>query len=49
MKNFEEMMANAIKEAYITTYGSAKWEALTDEEKNMVLHLVLNDFAKAIL
>lgn len=49
MKQFEEMIRESIIEAYIATYGEDKWNGLTDQQKDEVLHIVLNDFAKAIL
>lgn len=48
MKNFEETMRNAIINSYIKVYGVEKWKGLTNEEKDMVLHIMLNDFAKAV-
>lgn len=48
MKNFEEIMKNAIVKSYINVYGAEKWDGLSNEEKDMVLHIVLNDFAKAV-
>lgn len=48
MKNFEETMRNAIVNSYIKVYGAEKWNGLTNKEKDMVLHIVLNDFAKAV-
>ena len=46
--NFEQFMKDAIIESYVSVMGLDKWESLTDNEKNAVLHIVLNDFAKAI-
>lgn len=46
--DFEQFMKDAIVEAYVSVMGIDKWESLTNEEKNNVLHIVLNDFAKAI-
>lgn len=48
MKNFEETMRNAIINSYIKVYCVEKWNGLTNEEKDMVLHIMLNDFAKAV-
>lgn len=46
---FEEIMKESIIKAYIEVMGEVKWNSLTNEEKDNVLHLVLNDFAKAIM
>lgn len=40
MKNFEETMRNAIINSYIKVYGVEKWNGLTNEEKDMVLHIM---------
>lgn len=48
MKQFEETIKNAIVTSYIKVMGVEKWNGLTDDEKNMVLHLVLNGFAKSV-
>jgi hypothetical protein len=48
MKNFEETMRNSIVNAYIKVYGIEKWNGLTNEEKDMVLHIVINDFARYV-
>lgn len=47
--NEEKIMRDAIIKAYITVYGIEKWNSLTDDQKDSVLHIVLNDFAKLIL
>lgn len=44
----EEMMAKAIREAYIEVYGVEKWNGLKNNEKDAVLHIVLNGFAKFV-
>lgn len=49
MTNFENTLKDSIITAYITVYGEEKWNALSNEEKDIVLHIVLNDFAKVIL
>lgn len=46
---FEEIMKDSIISAYIEVMGEVKWNSLTNEEKNNVLHLVLNDFAGMVL
>lgn len=46
--NFEQFMKDAIIKSYVSVMGLDKWESLTDNEKNAVLHIVLNDSAKAI-
>lgn len=48
MKQFENMMRDAIIEAYVSVMGFEKWNSLTNEEKDQVLHIMLNDFAKAL-
>lgn len=32
-----------IKEAYITVYGEAKWESLTDEQKHDAIMAIARD------
>lgn len=51
MKNndFEEMMKNAIVESYIKVMGVEKWNSLTNEDKDNLLHIMVNGFAKPIL
>lgn len=46
MKNYEDIMQDAIIEAYIQVMGVEKWNSLTHSEKDKVLHLVVNDLAK---
>lgn len=48
-KEFENMLKDEIVKAYIGTYGVANWNSLSNEEKDMVLHIVVNDLAKAVL
>ena len=48
-RQFENEMREMIIKAYIKVYGESKWNSLTNEQKDMVLHLIVNDIAKAIL
>ena len=45
---FENMMRDSIVNAYIKVMGVEKWNGLTNEEKDAVLHLVLVGFAKGM-
>lgn len=47
--DFEEMMKNAIVECYIKVMGVEKWNSLTNEDKDNLLHIMVNGFAKPIL
>ena len=51
MKNngFEEMMKDAIVESYIKVMGIKKWDSLTNEDKDNLLHIMVNGFARPIL
>ncbi len=46
---FENVMKNAIVESYIKVMGIEKWNSLTDEDKDNLLHIMINGFAKPIL
>lgn len=48
MKNFENELKEMMVEAYIKVYGEAKWIGLTNEEKNMVLHILLTDICRSM-
>lgn len=48
-RQFENIMKESIIKAYKSVYGAAKWEALSPAEKDTVLHVMLNDFAKRVL
>lgn len=48
-KQFEEFMKTAIIESYIKVMGAEKWNGLTETEKDSLLHIMLNGFAKPIL
>lgn len=47
MTREERFFADAIVKAYIEVMGAEKWNSLTNKEKDMVLHIVINDMAKA--
>lgn len=46
---FENVMKNAIVESYIKVMGTEKWNSLTNEDKDNLLHIMINGFAKPIL
>lgn len=48
-KQFEEFIKSAIIESYIKVMGAEKWNSLTDTEKDSLLHIMVNGFAKPIL
>lgn len=47
MTNTEKIFRDAIVKAYIGVMGVEKWDSLTDSEKDMVLHIIVNDMARA--
>ena len=48
-KQFEELMKNAIVESYIKVMGIEKWNSLTNNEKDSLLHIMVKGFAEPIL
>jgi len=48
-KQFEDFMRDSIIKAYKSVMGAEKWESLTNAEKDQVLHIMLNDFARRVL
>ena len=46
MKNFEQIVKDAIIKSYVSVMGKEKWNSLTNDEKDMVLHIALNDLAR---
>lgn len=46
-EEFIEMFREAIIESYIKVMGVEKWNALTEEQKGEVLHIMVKDFTKA--
>lgn len=50
-KNGEELLDKMIDmaiESYKKVYGADKWNGLTEEEKNIVVHKIVMDFAEAL-
>ena len=47
MNGFETMV-EAIKKAYISVYGEAKWNSLTDTEKHDAIMCIAKDFGKLV-
>ena len=45
---FEELLKDMMVESYIKVYGEEKWNNLTNEQKDMVLHLLLKDVIKCL-
>lgn len=43
---FELRLKEMMIESYILVYGEEKWNSLTNDEKDMVLHLLLKDLCK---
>lgn len=48
-KQFEEFFKDAIVKSYIMVMGKEKWDSLTNEDKDNLLHIMVNGFAKPIL
>lgn len=48
-REFEELMKRSIIDSYIKVMGVEKWNSLTNEEKNSLLHIMVNGFARPIL
>lgn len=49
MNEFEEMMKEAITESYIKVMGIEKYNSLTDQDKDNLLHIMVNGFVKPIV
>ena len=47
MNGFETMV-EMIKNAYISVYGEAKWNSLTDTEKHDAVMYIAKDFGKLV-
>ena len=47
MNEFETMV-EMIKNAYISVYGEAKWNSLTDAEKHDAVMYIAKDFGKLV-
>ena len=47
MNGFESMV-EMIKNAYISVYGEAKWNSLTDTEKHDAVMYIAKDFGKLV-
>ena len=47
MNEFETMV-EMIKNAYISVYGEAKWNSLTDTEKHDAVMYIAKDFGKLV-
>ena len=43
-----ETMVEMIKNAYISVYGEAKWNSLTDTEKHDAVMYIAKDFGKLV-
>ena len=48
MNGFETMV-EMIKNAYISVYGEAKWNRLSDNEKHDAVMYIANDFVKLVV
>ncbi len=48
-RQFEETMKDAIIKSYVSVMGEAKWNSLTNTEKDSLMHIMINGFAKPIL
>lgn len=48
-KQFEDFMRDSMIQAYKSVMGAAKWDSLTNAERDQVLHIMLNDFARRVL
>lgn len=47
-EEFENLLKETIISSYIKVMGIKKWDSLTDEQKNEVLHACLIGFAKGL-
>ena len=47
MTNAEKLFRDSIIKAYVSVMGAEKWDNLTNAEKDMVLHIMVRDIAKA--
>ena len=47
MTNTEKLFRDSIIKAYVSVMGAEKWDNLTNAEKDMVLHIMVRDMAKA--
>ena len=45
-KEFENFVKNSIITSYCRTYGIDKWNTLSNNQKDAVLHIALNDLTK---
>lgn len=43
----EKLFRDSIIKAYVSVMGVEKWDNLTNAEKDMVLHIMVRDMAKA--
>ena len=48
-KDFESLMKKSIIESYIKVMGIEKWNSLTDDQKDSLLHIMVKGFAEPIL
>ena len=46
--NVFETMVEMIKNAYISVYGEAKWNSLSDPEKHDAIMYIAKDFGKLV-
>lgn len=46
---FEETMKDAMISSYIKVMGSEKWNSLTNDEKNSLLHIMVKGFVEPML
>ena len=47
MTTTEKLFRDSIIKAYVSVMGAEKWDSLTNVEKDMVLHIMVRDMAKA--
>ena len=47
MTTTEKLFRDSIVKAYVSVMGAEKWDSLTNVEKDMVLHIMVRDMAKA--
>lgn len=48
-KQFENRFKDMIIEAYVKVMGEEKWESLTNEEKDALLHIMVKGVVKPLL
>lgn len=48
-RQFEETMKDAMISSYIKVMGSEKWNSLTNDEKNSLLHIMVKGFVEPML